>query len=267
LDIIANHNRAFRTISAHSKYCKVVSADDWLYPECLTRMVSLAEANPSVGIVASYQLSGGDNEWYVRVTGLPYYRSVVPGSEICRLQLLGSIDIFGCPTSNLYRADLVRSTDSFYPNSTAEADVSACFKWLEDTDFGLVHQVLSYERIHNARMTTESRSRGAYVSSRLGDLLVYGSLYLQEDEFKKRLKKLMDEWYAILAIGAVNCSGAEFWSYQKKRLKELGYTLDKIRLGRAICAKVLELVLNPKDTIEKLARRKRGQVRSPGTRA
>src|SRR5260370_19743157 len=59
LDIIANHNRAFRLISPDSKYCKDVSADDWLYPECLERMVRVAEDHPSVGIVGSYQLSGG----------------------------------------------------------------------------------------------------------------------------------------------------------------------------------------------------------------
>src|SRR6516225_4000264 len=59
LDIIANHNKAFSLISPTAKYCKVVSADDWLFPECLTRMTSVAEAHPSIGIVGSYQLSGG----------------------------------------------------------------------------------------------------------------------------------------------------------------------------------------------------------------
>ena len=54
LDIIANHNRAFRLISPVSTYCKVVSADDWLFPECLARMVGLAEGSSSVGIVGSY---------------------------------------------------------------------------------------------------------------------------------------------------------------------------------------------------------------------
>ncbi len=64
LPIIANHNRAFRLISPESKYCKVVSGDDWLYPECIARMVGLAEANLSVGLVGSYQLSGGGDKWY-----------------------------------------------------------------------------------------------------------------------------------------------------------------------------------------------------------
>src|SRR5713226_8729725 len=79
LDIIANHNRTFRLISPKSKYCKQVSADDWLFPECLTRMVSVAEANPSVGIVGSYQLSGVGTDgrhWRVRWTELPYPSTV-----------------------------------------------------------------------------------------------------------------------------------------------------------------------------------------------
>src|SRR5262245_643747 len=51
VDVIASHNRAFGTLDPESVYCKVVSGDDWLYPECLERMVALADANPQVGFV------------------------------------------------------------------------------------------------------------------------------------------------------------------------------------------------------------------------
>src|ERR1019366_1560913 len=37
--VIDNHNIAFRLISPGSKYCKVVSADDWIFPDCLAQMV------------------------------------------------------------------------------------------------------------------------------------------------------------------------------------------------------------------------------------
>src|ERR1041385_635284 len=47
--VIANYNNAFRQISPHSKYCKVVASDDSLLPECLERMVRLAEERPTVG--------------------------------------------------------------------------------------------------------------------------------------------------------------------------------------------------------------------------
>jgi glycosyltransferase involved in cell wall biosynthesis len=254
LPIIANHNRAFRAISPTSKYIKVVSADDWIFPDCVTRMVVLAEAHPSVGIIGSYQLSGGSDKWYVRTDGLPYYSTVVSGSEICRAHLLTNLSVFGNPTSNLYRSDLVRSSDDFYPNATAEADVSACFKHLRFADFGFVHQVLSYERIHEVRETTVSSDLNAYLSSKVGDLLEYGPFYLTESEIEQCLKKRMDEYYGFLAISAVHLRGRRFWSYHRNRLKVLGYPLNAGKLGGAICAKLMDLAFNPKHTIEAMLR-------------
>src|SRR5438093_2584566 len=52
----ANENIAFRQISPDSKYCKMVHADDWLFPECIARMVAVAETNPTVGIIGAYGL-------------------------------------------------------------------------------------------------------------------------------------------------------------------------------------------------------------------
>ena len=58
LSQVQNFNRVFQFISPGSKYCKFVQADDWLFPECTTKMVELAEAHPEVGIVGAYQLEG-----------------------------------------------------------------------------------------------------------------------------------------------------------------------------------------------------------------
>jgi glycosyltransferase involved in cell wall biosynthesis len=63
LDIIANHNKAFGLISPVSKYCKQVSGDDWILPQCLERMVEIAEKNASVGIVGSYQVIFRPGDW------------------------------------------------------------------------------------------------------------------------------------------------------------------------------------------------------------
>lgn len=250
LPIIANHNKALGLISASSRYCKVVSADDWLYPECLTRMVDLAEANPSVGIVGAYQLSGGEDRWYVRNYGLPYSATVVSGREICRAQLLGRLSVFGNPTSNLYRADLVRSTSAFYPNPRGEADVSACFKHLEKTDFGFVHQVLSHERLHEVRETTIALERNSYVSAAIDDCLTYGSLYLTKDECEARVDQLVDAYYRYLAINALKFRDRAFWDYHARRLQELGLPLDRVRLSKGISLKLIDLMLNPKETVQ-----------------
>ena len=41
---IPNHNTALRQMAPESKYCKVVFADDRIFPECIERMVGVAEA-------------------------------------------------------------------------------------------------------------------------------------------------------------------------------------------------------------------------------
>ena len=58
LPAIPNHNVALRQISPKSKYCKVVLGDDWIFPNCLERMVAVAEEHPSVGLVGAYVLEG-----------------------------------------------------------------------------------------------------------------------------------------------------------------------------------------------------------------
>src|SRR4029077_4579099 len=75
LDAIPNHNFALGQISPESKYCKIVFADDWIFPHCLEKMATLAEAHPSVGLVGAYGLEGTQVVW----TGLPYPSTVIPG--------------------------------------------------------------------------------------------------------------------------------------------------------------------------------------------
>ena len=50
---IPNYNHALRQISPESKYCKIVQADDWIFPNCLAEMVRVAESAPNVALVGS----------------------------------------------------------------------------------------------------------------------------------------------------------------------------------------------------------------------
>src|ERR1041384_6229958 len=65
---IQNHNIAFREASPDASYCKIVQADDWLFPSCLSEMVAVAEAHPSVAIVGAYSL----HDRHVELDGLPW---------------------------------------------------------------------------------------------------------------------------------------------------------------------------------------------------
>jgi len=253
--VIENHNIAFSLISPQSKYCKVVSADDWLFQECISRMVEFAESNPSVGIIGSYQLSGSDVKWEVKWVGLPYSSATISGQEVCRWRLLGGPYVFGTPTSSLYKSDLVRETDSFFPGVTRHADTSACYKHLQNMDFGFVHQVLSFERVHQDAQSTEVRRLDGFRAAYLEGLLDYGPIYLSKGELEKRLDEVLSDYYSFLAISAVSFQNKEFWVHHKRFLEGKGYSLFSIRLAKAVCVKLLDLLFNPKHTIEKLLSR------------
>src|SRR6266511_2705323 len=104
--VIQNHNIAFRQISPQSRFCKIVHADDWLFPECIRPMV----------------------------------------------------------------------------------------------DFGFVHQVLTYIRRHDESMTSSFAHRlNTIILSNLDLLVRYGPIYLSDNEYRRRLKHEMSEYYRFLA--------------------------------------------------------------------
>ena len=251
LDVIANHNRAFRLISPSSKYCKQVSADDWLFPECIERMVDLGEANPSVGIIGSYQLGGDRVLWQ----GFEYPTNVFPGRQICRRILLEGNKTFGfgSPTSILYRADLVRNSEEFFPNHSPHADTSACFKNLQNSSFGFVYQVLSYNRIHQATESARSKDLNRYSSAYLNDLILYGPSYLDKQELARLLNKNVQSYHRFLAINyLVGSRDKDFWKYHEARLKELGYPFTLHALLKATGLAFFQAVLHPGLVIRKI---------------
>jgi glycosyltransferase involved in cell wall biosynthesis len=253
LALMPNWNHALRQISAASKYCKVVHADDWLFPECITEMVNVAEANPSVGIVGAYVLEGVR----VKCTGLPYPSTVIPGREICRLHLLGGPYIFGSPTSLLVRSDLVRSRKAFYNESFIQTvDQEACFNVLQNTDFGFVHQVLTFTRLHEESQTSRSRGLNRLVLEKLVILTKYGTVYLSNKEYEKRLEQKMRSYYAFLGKNVLQWRGKEFWDYHKEGLKNLGFPLSWTRLARAtikeLYSKLANGIVHPKMTAQSI---------------
>src|SRR3954470_22315609 len=89
---VENYNHALRQISPHSKYCKLVQADDWIYPNCLSEMVEAAEASGRVSLVGAYSFyellpPDGDRP-YIGGIGLRYTDRVIPGKQVLRDYLL-----------------------------------------------------------------------------------------------------------------------------------------------------------------------------------
>jgi glycosyltransferase involved in cell wall biosynthesis len=247
----ANENIAFRQISPESKYCKMVHADDWLFPECIRQMVELAEAHPSVGLVGAYGLNDTRISW----DGLPYPSTVVSGREICRQTLLRRLYVFGTPTSTLIRSDLIRKRKALYNEAHIHGDKEGCFDLLQDSDFGFVHQVLTYTRRHNEAATSFSEQFNTYLFGNLIILLKYGPIYLNDAEYNSCLKEHIKDYYAFLAESIIYRRERQFLDYHKNSLRDIGYPFSWAKLSEALLLEVIDILFNPKKSLERVARK------------
>ena len=240
---MANHEIGFRQMAPESRYCKVVQADDWIFPECLERMVALAEAHPSVGVVSAYRLE----QEYVTLDGLPYPSEVVPGPDVCRLALLGEVYVFGTPTSLLLRSEVVRARDPFYDEASfpRHCDTAVCYDILRGRDLGFVHQVLTFTRREGAVRTAASHRLGSSFPEHLLMLQRYGPQYLSTAEYRSRLGVLVRGYYRFLGTSVFRRPGREFWAYHRAFLKRLGLSSSRVRIARAFLAAAGGSLLHP----------------------
>jgi glycosyltransferase involved in cell wall biosynthesis len=246
LPIIQNWNHAVRQISTTSKYCKIVHADDKIFPECVEKMVLVAETNPTVGIVGSYGLKGNK----VMSSGMPFPRECISGRELCRLALPQKVRPFPRPTALLIRSDLIRERDPFYNESNLQADHEVCYEILRNHDFGFVYQVLTYMRVHNESVTSSDYAvYGKLHYTNLALLKKYGPVFLAQEEYEELLNRKLGLYYHFLAFSLFNRKDKKFWHYQRDSLHDLGYRLEKLKLYQIV---FLELLRNPRSTFSKI---------------
>jgi glycosyltransferase involved in cell wall biosynthesis len=250
LEMIPNHNVAIRQISPVSKYCKVVLADDWIFPRCLEQMVAVAEANPSVGVVSAYEQFGEQ----VRIKGLPVEQNLVSGNEASRQFLLDMLLLFGSQTSVLYRADLVRRRDPFYVESEMYADFEACFALLSRSDLGFVHEILTFSRPRSGSIGAISADLGAHYGSAIRMLFTYGEGCLTTQEFEECFDHKLSKYYTFLGRRLLVERDPGFWSYHKRTFARLGVHYSRARVTMAAVGQLCGAMLNPKSTLASIKR-------------
>lgn len=247
VSVVDSHNTAFTLISDEAKYCKILGADDWFFPNCLEELVKVAESNPTVGMVTSYFLAGR------RVNGLalPYPSHCMSGREFVRLRLLTGLKGTGSPSVSLIRADILRRKRPFYNPLNYAGDVEAYLDLLREYDLGFVHQVLTFLRADEESKTTAYLDRvDSYYAVDLDEVTKFGPIFLTDQEFKARLDEVTRNYYRMLGHSVVPPRNREFWDFHLRHVKAMGYPLSYARIGLNALLRVLDQIGNPKRTIE-----------------
>jgi glycosyltransferase involved in cell wall biosynthesis len=247
---VQNYNAALDEISEDSRYCKIVQADDFIFPECLHMMVQAFQSSESIGLMSSYWLKGNE----VRGTGFPYPMPLLAGKEMARLYLRTGVWVFGSPTAVMYRSSMIKRGQPFYDESRLHEDTEKCMQILESWDFGFVHQVLSFSRADNASISSSVQTFQPNALDRYILVKRYASVFLDGDEAAALKKKTKRDYYGVLASGALRGRESAFWRYHVAGLHTIGETLNRSYLAFSVAQHISWNAFNPAAAISKILR-------------
>jgi len=250
--IIQNWNRSLLSVDPGSDYIKFVHADDWLFPDCLTRMLDVAMSDKNIGLVSAYRLE----EDRVSLDRLPTNAPLAPGDdrftmdgrEVARAILRDKASVLGSPTAILIRSDLARKGEQLFSEDYLHADKEACLRLLQECDFGFVRQVLTFTRRHNESVTSLTNSLDTRRQENLLMLVQHGPQMLPDSDYAGAISRELRAYYAFLARKVGTGAGADFWASHRQVLRTTGYPF---RLPKLLIA-MLKRWMNPRQALKQL---------------
>ena len=256
---VPHYNAALAAISTESKYCKIVQADDRIFPACLKAMVAVFEQSESIGLVSSYDLKGA----VVRGSGYPCDTPIMKGREMGRLYMRTGLFVFGSPSTVMYRSQIVREQEPFFGVGLLHEDTEKCLEILEHWDFGFVYQILSFLRADNDSITNRIRRYEPHALDRYTMVQRFSAMFLEPSEADVIRQATKTSYYSVLALQALRFRGRVFWEYHRSGLKLLGESLDRAFLIRQIVRRAWSMLLNPGDTVPAVIRFTRNRIARP----
>lgn len=123
----------------NSKWIKYALADDYLFPDCVEKMVKVGEMDEQIGIVSAYRIAG----CLVTSMGLAIEQNVFNGAEILKRQIMRNLHVAdGSPNTVMYKKSVFFEFNGFN-NKYNQSDVDLVFKLLDKYKLGFVHYVLT----------------------------------------------------------------------------------------------------------------------------
>ena len=254
--VIQNWNRSLANLAPSSKYIKFIHADDWLYPECIARMVEVAESDPQVALVSSYRLE----ENRVSLDHLPAAAPreagrdsfIMNGRDVAKSIFVEHASVLGSPSSLLMRTENLSREDKFYDERFLHADKDAALKLLKKHKFGFVRQVLMFTRRHNESVSSIHNRLDTRRLENLQFLKSHGPAFLSAEEYRLVWKRELRDYYDFLSANVAVGQDSGFWDAHTANLRQAGVTLSRPRLLSAFCRRWLD----PRNALKQLLKQR-----------
>ena len=249
VNVSRNFCRALEYINPASRYCKFVCADDLIYPQCLERMVAVAEKHPTAGIVSAYRMYG-DHVSEDRL--LPDTEDFMSGREVLRRAMLDGVHVTGSQTTLLFTADVVRSRKPFFDEVAFHSDTDAALRTLLHKDLGFVHQVLTFSRVHPNTITASYADRmNTYLSLFVDSLIRYGPQVLTKNEYRHAIRvRLRQYWWFLFKarLKPSRCKDKAFQTFHNTKILHMLAELPGEDLETRLILKSMRTLLSDRSS-------------------
>jgi hypothetical protein len=201
-------------------------------------MVALAEEHQSIGIVSSYQINGQT----VKARGVSYPKRFISGNEFGKSYLIDGIKCVALPSAVLIRSDLIRKRQKVYDETNLQSDAAAFLDMLNESDFGFVHQILTYTRLHENSVTNRKEKLYTHMLGLLRIYLEYAPIFLTEKQAKRVIKKRERPFYILTARNLIFGDTREVYSNVNKELQKSDY---RLKYGKLFIYLIREMLYQP----------------------
>ena len=251
LPVMGSFNRAAALVRPGPRYLKFLCADDVLFPDCLEKMVAVADAHPTVQLVASYKIHGLTPV----CEGPPFPQVVASGKDVCKWFFEGKLGVLGSPTDLLIRLPTIWLGGKLFDESFLHGDIEFFVRVLKDgADYGFVHQVLTFTRVHAGAVSAYAHVMGTGLVESLAMVTRHGPAFLSDKEYAGLVKTHRRAYARFLFRAALKVWDRRIWSVQAAKRESLGLRmgLGDI-LGGGLCEGAA-VVLRPREAGRRLKR-------------
>lgn len=240
--MLANWNRGLAHAPADAVYVKQLNVDDRIRPDCIRRLVEVAEAHPGVGVVSSYFTVGP-----LRRPIHDYAKlRLVPGHDAVREVLHAGPSHLVHPSVLLLRRSASGSWPRFYDPTgfppghpktpfLAQCDKEAFFDVLARSDLAFVPEVLTdIAAAEPGTATGFMRRVGSWQAGRIETILRHGDRFLTPEAKRRALRKAATRYVRSLAWRIArgrHLRDSDFALYQRLALAHLIPRLAQEKIG------------------------------------
>jgi len=156
--------------------------------------------------------------------------------------LLEELKCLALPSAILIRSDLIRKRQNVYDETNMQSDAAAFLNILNESDFGYIHKILTFTRIHEKSTTSRLEKKYLHMLNLMRIWKECAPKFLSEEQAKQVIKRRERIFYILFARSLLFGNTKEVFNNVNKQLQGIDY---EVKYGKLFLFLIREILVQP----------------------